>query len=333
MIHISLIFFSSLLFSIIGTPIVKVVALRVGIIDQPAKRKVHTTPIPLLGGVAIYLAVFIALSLFSNYAYLTQLFAVFIGASWISLFGLWDDKNGLGVKFKLLAQIGSAVILILSGIMINLPIHPGFNVILTILWVVGITNAMNLLDNMDGLSSGVGAIGAMFFLILSILSGQYLVGGLAAAVLGACLGFLIYNFNPASIFMGDTGSLFLGFMLAVLGMKIQFPTTVEWATWLIPILILGIPIFDTTLVFISRLRRKKNPLTTPGKDHISHRLVKRGFSHREAVLLIYLAGSTLGALAIFLTYSDLTTTFGIGSSVCFAATALLYRFEKIHTQK
>ncbi len=162
--------------------------------------------------------------------------------------------------------------------------------LLTLLWVVGLTNALNLLDNMDGLSGGVGAVAAAFFLLLAALSGQYLVGAMAAAILGACLGFLLYNFNPASIFMGDTGSLFLGFVLAALGIKMRFPTREPWVTWMIPLLVLAVPLLDTTLVFVSRLRRGQNPLTTPGKDHLSHRLVNAGWSRREAVLLLYLTG-------------------------------------------
>ncbi len=129
---------------------------------------------------------------------------------------------------------------------------------------------------MDGLSGGTTTVAAAFFLLLAAMSGQFLVSALAAALIGACIRFLRYNLNPATIFMGDTGSLFLGFLLAALAIKLRFPSNVPWITWLVPICVLGLPIFDTTLVFISRLRRGKNPLTTPGKDHLSHRLVRAG---------------------------------------------------------
>ncbi|PJF45564.1 MAG: undecaprenyl/decaprenyl-phosphate alpha-N-acetylglucosaminyl 1-phosphate transferase, partial [Candidatus Thermofonsia Clade 3 bacterium] len=135
---------------------------------------------------------------------------------------------------------------------------------------------------------GVAMIAAIFFTLLAAMSGQYLVGALAAALVGACAGFLIYNWNPAHIFMGDAGSLFLGFMLAAVAIKLRFPSNSVTVTWMIPVLVLGLPIFDTTLVFISRLRRGKNPLTTPGKDHISHRLAYLLGSRREAVLVCYL---------------------------------------------
>lgn len=323
-----LIFFAALLFAVGGTPLVRGLALRVGVIDQPAARKLHTAPVPLLGGLAIYGAVCGALILFSDRFYVAQVMSILLGATWMSFFGLWDDRWGLGALPKLLAQIGSAVILMASGVMVSLPVPGALNVALTLLWVVGITNAMNLMDNMDGLSGGVGAVAASFFLLLAALSGQYLVGALAAAVLGACLGFLIYNFNPASIFMGDTGSLFLGFVLAALGIKLRFPANVPWVTWMIPLLVLAVPIFDTTLVFASRLRQGKNPLTTPGKDHVSHRLVARGWSRREAVLLLYLAGCSGGALAIFVSVADAAVAYAIAAVTLLVAILLLLRFER-----
>jgi UDP-GlcNAc:undecaprenyl-phosphate/decaprenyl-phosphate GlcNAc-1-phosphate transferase len=323
-----LIFFASLVLAVGATPVARVLALRSGVIDQPAARKLHTNPIPLLGGVAVYAAVCGALALFSDRFYVAQLASILIGATWISFFGLWDDRIGLGAGTKLLAQLVGAVILILSGVVVSLPVPDPVNIGLTVLWVVGVTNAMNLLDNMDGLSGGIGAVAALFFLLLAVLSGQYLVGAMAAALLGACLGFLIYNFNPASIFLGDTGSLFLGFVLAALAIKLRFPANVVWVTWMIPLLVLAVPLFDTTLVFVSRLRRRKNPLTTPGKDHISHRLVARGWSRREAVLLLYLAGCAGGALAIFVSVADVVSAYAVLLVVAGAMLALLLRFER-----
>ncbi len=323
-----LIFFASLLFAMGGTPLVRLLAIRAGVVDQPAARKLHTSPIPLLGGVAIYASVCAALLLFSEERYVSQFVSILLGATWVSSFGLWDDRFGLGAGIKMLAQLGGAVILIMSGITVSLSVPMPVNYALTILWIVGITNAMNLLDNMDGLSSGVGAVASAFFLLLAVLSGQYLVGSMAAAILGACLGFLIYNFNPASIFMGDTGSLFLGFLLAALGIKLRFPANVTWVTWMIPLLVLIVPLFDTTLVFISRLRRGKNPLTTPGKDHVSHRLAKYGFSRREVVLLLYLAGCVGGGLAIFVSVADAVSAYSVAAAVGLAALALLIRFER-----
>ena len=187
------------------------------------------------------------------------------------------------------------------------------------LWVVGITNAMNLLDNMDGLSGGIAMIAAVFFTLLAAMSRQYLVGALAAALAGACAGFLIYNWNPAHIFMGDTGSLFLGFLLSAVAIKMRFPSNSVTVTWMIPLLVLAVPLFDTTLVFVSRLRRGKNPLTTPGKDHLSHRLARLTGSRREAVLLCYLLAGAIGLLAIFLTQAALPEAIFVALMVVSAA--------------
>ena len=188
-----------------------------------------------MGGVAIYLAFIGALFVLGDRFYVRQAVGILLGATLCSFMGLWDDRMGLPAWVKLLGQVLAALILILSGVQVQLLHLQLLNVLATLLWVVGITNAMNLLDNMDGLSGGVGAMAAAFFLLLAAMSGQYLVGALAAALLGACIGFLVYNVNPASIFMGDTGSLFLGFMLAAVGIKLRFPDNVTFVTWMVPL--------------------------------------------------------------------------------------------------
>jgi UDP-GlcNAc:undecaprenyl-phosphate GlcNAc-1-phosphate transferase len=218
-------------------------------------------------------------------------------------------------------------LLIATGVSVDLLHQPVFDIAITLLWIVGITNAMNLLDNMDGLSGGIAAIAAGFFLLLSATNGQYLVGSLSAALLGASIGFLVYNFNPASIFMGDAGSLFIGFMLAAVGLKLRFPTHPLVITWFLPILVLGVPIFDTTLVCISRLRRGLNPLTTPGKDHLSHRLVERGLTRREAVLTLYLAATALGVIAMFCVQASIVEAYIAFAGVLLAGILALYEFE------
>jgi UDP-GlcNAc:undecaprenyl-phosphate GlcNAc-1-phosphate transferase len=291
---------SALLFALAGTPLARRVAPRLGIIDHPSARKLHIKPIPLMGGAAIYIGVVLALLLIDNPFRSSELAGIVIGASVLALTGLWDDRAPLSAGIKLLIQIGTAAVLIISGVHVQLPIPYALNVAITLAWVVGITNAINLLDNMDGLSGGICAIAAAFFTLLAALNGQILVGALAAAVMGACLGFLVYNFNPASIFMGDAGALFLGFVLAGLGIKLRFPSVSSpWMTWMVPVLVLGVPVFDTTLVFISRLRRGVNPLTTAGKDHTSHRLTRFGLSHREAVMVLYLVACACGLAAIY----------------------------------
>lgn len=310
------------------TPLVRWLAVKVGIVDKPNSRKIHTRPIPLLGGVAIYLAFLVALIILGDRFYVRQVVGILLGASLCSLLGLLDDRRNLSALVKLVGQLVAAVVLIVSGVQVQSTPWAPVNIMITILWVVGITNGMNLLDNMDGLSAGIAAVSSAFFLLLAALSGQYLVGALAAALLGACIGFLVYNSSPASIFMGDSGSLFIGFMLAAVGIKLRFPQNVTFVTWMIPVLVLGLPIFDTTLVSISRLRRHLNPLTTPGKDHISHRLVRKGFTNREAVLMLYLVGCGLGLVATYLTQAGVLEGYLVGAAVLILAIYAIIRFEK-----
>nr|WP_290667828.1 MraY family glycosyltransferase [Ardenticatena sp.] len=335
--NLLLIFGTALLLAFTGTPVMQRVAVRLGMVDRPSARKLHATPIPLLGGIAIYAGVLLSLLAWGERRFIVETAAVLVGATWIVLWGAWDDRSNLHAYAKMAAQLAAAMMLIMAGIQVQLPFLPAWgDVAITLLWIVGITNAFNLLDNMDGLASGVAAVAAAYFLLLAALSGQYLVGAMAAATLGACIGFLRHNFrlSSASIFMGDAGSLFLGFVLAVLGIKLRFPTNVPWVTWMVPPLVLIVPIFDTTLVFISRLRRGKNPLTTPGKDHLSHRLVRMGWTRREAVLLLYLLGCAGGGLSIYVSVSSRTTAYvlaGILALLTIGAILWLERRESMTT--
>ena len=324
-----LILASAFLLAVVVTPVVRRLAFRLDIVDHPNVRKIHSRPMPLMGGIAIYLAFIITLALLGNREYVRQTIGILVGATLCSFLGLWDDRSGLGALTKLVGQAVAAAILIISGVQVQLFPHQALNIVITLLWMVGITNAMNLLDNMDGLSGGVGAIASAFFLLLAAMSGQYLVGALAAGLLGACVGFLVYNVNPASIFMGDSGALFLGFTLAAAGIKLRFPENVHFVTWMIPVLVLGLPLFDTAMVSFSRLRRGLNPLTTPGKDHVSHRLVRSGCTSREAVLILFLVCCTLGVLAMYLTQASIEEGYVIGGLVVLCGIYALWRLEKI----
>jgi UDP-GlcNAc:undecaprenyl-phosphate GlcNAc-1-phosphate transferase len=300
MTQILLIFLTALTFSILGTPVARRLALHTGVVDAPNARKIHGAPVPLLGGAAIYAAFVLALIVGGDRFYIRELVGILLGATLVSLFGLADDRWGLHAYLKLGGQLLAGGVLIVGGTQVQLFVQPWLNWAFTLLWIVGITNAFNLLDNMDGLSGGIATVVAAFFMLLAALGGQFLVGALAAALIGACVGFLRYNLNPATIFMGDTGSLFLGFLLAALGIKLRFPSNVPWVTWLVPVCVLALPIFDTSLVFVSRLRHGLNPLTTPGKDHLSHRLVALGLTRREAVLTCYLVSGACGMVAIYI---------------------------------
>jgi len=300
-----LVFAGAFSLALAGTPLARRLAMRAGITDAPSAHKVHTRPTPLLGGLAIYAAAMLALALFGGTT-VAQLAGILAGGTVVAMIGMWDDRRPLRPILKLAGQVVCAVALIASGVHVQLVagplIGPGLGLVdalLTVVWVVAVTNAMNFMDNMDGVLGGVAAVAAATLVLLANASGQQLVAPLAAAVLGASLGFLVYNFNPATIFMGDGGSLFLGFVLAALGIKLRFPGRSPDVTWMVPVLVLAVPLFDLALVVMSRTRRRVNPFTTGGQDHLSHRLVRRGASPHEAAQSIWLLGCAAGGLAIF----------------------------------
>lgn len=282
-------------------------ALRMGMVDQPGPRKVHVTPIPLLGGIAIYLG-FAAAILLTHGAMQQQTIAILSGATLLAIVGFLDDGGLLHHQVKLfLGMPLAALFLLAAGIRAQLfsQFIPGnlgliLDGCLTIIWVVGITASFSILDHMDGLCAGITAIAAGFFTLSAYMNGQTIVQTLGAATLGAALGFLRWNFNPAKIFMGDGGAMFLGFLMATLGLKIRPDGAPFPAGWLVPVLILGVPIFDTTMVSISRARRGLLPFTSPGKDHTAHRLSNLGLGHRGAVLVLYLLAVVFGTIAIFI---------------------------------
>ncbi|MEM7129620.1 MAG: MraY family glycosyltransferase [Chloroflexota bacterium] len=322
---------SALILAVGGTPLIRRLAMYLGVMDAPAARKIHASPVPLMGGTAIYLAFIIALLFFGRRPFINEVVGIFIGATLISLMGLIDDRWGLGSYAKLGGQFVAASILFYSGVQVQL-FYNWLDPVLTIAWVIVITNALNLLDNMDGLSGGIAMIAAVFFTLLAAMSDQYLVGALAAALAGACAGFLIHNWNPAHIFMGDTGSLFIGFLLAAVGIKLRFPANSNSITWMIPLMVLALPLFDTTLVILSRIRRGVNPLTTPGKDHISHRLARLTNSRREAVLICYLLAGAVGLVAVFLTQANRLEAWAVGSGILVLVLYGLWWFE-MHQDK
>ena len=319
----------ALLASLSLTVPVRQLALRVGMVDHPGPRKVHVTPIPLLGGLAIYCGVVLATLVSMDSQTRAQIVGVLAGATLVAAVGTLDDRGLLHHQIKLFVGMPvAAFILLASGVQAQVfsAVLPGqagrlADAGLTLLWVVGITASFSILDHMDGLCAGVAAMASLFFTIFASLSGQVLVSTLAAAVLGAAVGFLRWNFNPAKIFMGDGGAMFLGFLMATLALKLR-PTGLPHATsWMVPVLILGVPIFDTALVSISRSRRGFLPFTTPGKDHTAHRLANLGLGQRRAVLALYGLGGVFGLVALLL--SRLPVRQGYALAGVTAAAALL----------
>jgi UDP-GlcNAc:undecaprenyl-phosphate GlcNAc-1-phosphate transferase len=325
---------AALVASMGGTFLARSAARQLNWLDQPSRRKVHADPIPLLGGVAMYLAFLIAILVSGSRTVFEEGLVVLGGATLLLVVGVIDDRRGIAPLPKLLAQVAAALLLVVGGVGVSLLPYEWMNAMATIVWVVGICNAMNLLDNMDGLSAGVAAIACGFFTLLAIAHGQIWVSIVAAVLMGSILGFLRYNWNPATIFMGDAGSLLLGFMLAVLALKLRFFDVDPQRTWLVPIFILGVPIFDTTVVTLSRLRRSV-PISAGGKDHVSHRLVRLGLSVRQAVSTIYLAALICGGMAVLVialpSVEQVYVSVALFGIVALAALILLERVDLTET--
>ncbi len=294
------------------TPISRVIAIRLGIVDKPnAQRKIHVQATPLMGGLAIYAALVISLVLFSPPQHIVELAAVLSGAGVLAVVGLADDRYNLGIGVRLVAQTVAALVLIAAGIHIRLLGVPLFDYALTLLWVVGLTNAMNFIDNMDGLAAGLAGIAALCFTLLAFNENLSLVSSLAAALAGSAVGFLIYNFNPASTFMGDMGALVLGFILAVLGIKLEFGATPLNISWMVPILVLGVPLTDIALVVFTRLREGRSPFQG-GKDHTSHRLMSMGLNQRQTLYVLYGIAILFSGIAFLVSTLETNMAFAVG---------------------
>lgn len=293
------------------TPVSRQIAMRLGVVDKPNARKIHMDHKPLMGGLAIYVAFALSLLLFSPPQYLVELGALLSGAAFLAFIGYLDDRYILGIRVRLASMAVAAFVLILAGIQIHLFNTPLIDWPLTILWVVAITNAVNFLDNMDGLAAGLTSIAAAFFGILALTQGLTLVSSLAAALLGSAVGFLVYNFNPSSTFMGDMGALVLGFVLAVLGIKLEFGGKPLSVTWVVPILVLALPVFDINLVVWTRIMEGRSAFEA-GKDHTSHRLMSLGLSQRQTLFALYGACIFFGALALIISQSPLRVAWRLG---------------------
>lgn len=300
MIYVSLIvaFFASILL----TPLVKRLAFRIGAVDAPNYRKVHSRIMPRLGGLAIFLSFLIGLLILrpdSQY-----IVAIVIGATLIIITGVLDDMYEISAKAKMLGQLAAAgIIVFYGGIQIEFITLPfggelefGFlSIPVTILWIIGITNAINLIDGLDGLAAGVSTIALITLSVMAFIMADFFVLAIAALLACSTIGFLFYNFHPAKIFMGDTGALFLGFMIAVLSL-LGFKN-ITMVSFIIPVIMLGVPISDTFFAIVRRVRNKQK-WSDPDKSHLHHRLIDIGFSHRQTVLIIYGIAAMFGLFAI-----------------------------------
>ena len=294
------------------TPLVKKLAEKTGFVDIPKdERRMHNRAIPTIGGLAIFVAFVVAALLLCGPS--RELWSMLAGSLIIVILGIVDDKYDLNAKLKFLVQIIAAVIPVSQGCVIEYISHPltfmgsdylslgVLSVPITIVWIVALTNAVNFIDGLDGLSVGVCAISCLSMGVIALMLGQSTEALILGCLLGACLGFLPYNFNPAKIFMGDTGATFLGFMLGCLSVSGLFKlyATISFA---VPLLVLGVPLFDICFAFIRRVWHHVSPMHSD-RSHIHHRLVDSGLNQRQSVLILYLAASVLGVLAVMVSTS------------------------------
>ena len=306
-------FLVAVVLTILITPYVIKLAHKIGATDSPNNRKVHSKIMPSMGGLAIFMSFIITMSIFLPGLSGSRTYtSILVGASLIILLGIYDDKYELSARVKLLGQIVAALIIVVGGNIqvnfINTPfgeqIHFGFLAIpLTVIWIVGITNAINLIDGLDGLAAGVSTIALLTIAGMAVFKiGDMFVALIALVLAGSTLGFLKFNFFPAKIFMGDTGAMFLGFMIAVLSLLGFKNVTV--ISLIIPIVILGVPISDTFYAIVRRVLHKK-PLSAPDKSHLHHCLLRLGYSHRTTVLLIYAMAASFGVAAFIFSMTTL----------------------------
>ncbi len=306
-------FLSAGILAYLFTPHVKIFAERIGAIDVPKDgRRMHKKPIPRVGGLAIFGGFLCGILVFGQLD--TTMLCVLLGSIIIVVLGIFDDVMALGARLKFVVQIIAAAIPVCIGdlqisLFTNLNpfssepyFHLGiFAVPVTIVWIVGITNAVNLIDGLDGLAVGVSSIAAVTMLAVALLTGEMAIAVTMGALAGACVGFMPYNLNPAKIFMGDTGSTFLGYMLAnvsIMGL-FKFYAVISFA---VPFLILGLPIFDTANAIIRRLAAGRSPMS-PDREHVHHKLIDMGFNQKQAVAILYAISATLGLTAVVLTSS------------------------------
>lgn len=307
-------FIVSFAFTFATTPLVRRFAFKIGAIDIPKdNRRMHKKPTPRIGGLAIIFGFTVATLCFAQPS--RQLYGTLSGAAIIAIMGVIDDCKNLPAKLKFVIQIIAALVVVFAGdIKIDVFTNPNFlsdnpywvlpewlSVTLTVIWIVFITNAVNFIDGLDELAAGVSAIMSISLVFISIRVGEYSIAILGIALMGSCFGFLPFNFNPAKIFMGDTGSTFLGFMLATLSIQGVFKSYAV-ISFAVPLLILGLPLFDALFAMIRRILRGQSPMTAD-RGHLHHRLVDMGFSQKQTVFILYAISGVLGITAVLLAES------------------------------
>ena len=306
----ALAFATALLLAFMLTPVVKAFAYKIGAVDVPKdNRRMHKTPIPRVGGLAIYLGFLASVLIFGRID--SDMKAILLGSVVIVLFGIVDDVVALKPSTKFIGQIVAALIPIMSNVKVSLLTNPFksgeyielgiFSIPITVIWIVGMTNAVNFIDGLDGLACGVSSIASLTVFTIALLVLEPYIAITMAALAGSCFGFLPYNLNPAQIFMGDTGSMFLGYMLATLSITGLFKLYAI-ISFIVPFIILGLPIFDTGFAIVRRILKGQSPLQAD-RGHVHHRLIDMGFDQKQSVAILYAVSVVLGLAAVIFTTS------------------------------
>jgi UDP-GlcNAc:undecaprenyl-phosphate GlcNAc-1-phosphate transferase len=319
---------TAFLIALITTPVVRALAHKVGAMDVPKdNRRMHKIPIPRMGGLAIFFGFLLSVLIFVPLT--NELRYMLLGSVIIVILGIFDDIYALSAKLKFVVQIVAALVAVFGGNVIDTLSNPNIfssnpywhlgvlSIPVTVIWIVAITNSVNLIDGLDGLACGVSTISSLTMLVIALAAADPSVALLMAALAGGCIGFLPYNLNPAKIFMGDTGSTFLGYILAVVSIQglFKFYTIISFV---VPFLMLGLPIFDTCFAFFRRIAHGQSPMA-PDRSHIHHRLIDMGFSQKQAVAVLYLISAILGLTAVVLATSSALRAMILLVALCVAA--------------
>ncbi len=330
-------FLMSLLISLVLTGLSIPILRKIGVMDEPGERKIHSSPVPRLGGMAIYIAFVLPMLMIWEFNYPQQ--GVILGSGIALLIGAADDIWGVPAIVKLAALLGLTLLVREFGVITNIPFerfglpHDITNVLASMLWITGICSAMNALDHMDGMASSISIIAAVAYISVSIQSGQVFWGLLSVALSGALTGFLFYNRHPAKIFMGDSGSFFLGFALASIGILGGWSRNPIKAS-IIPVAVLSLPIFDLAYVIFSRrlrgtTRSIRESIVYCGKDHIGHRLVDAGFSQTASVSLVCVVSACVSISALTIRYTKMLESFFLVLQIALIYVIILLLMEKL----
>lgn len=323
-------FLVPLIVTLLVTPFVIKLAYKIGAIDKTNHRKVHKKIMPRMGGLAIFIGVIAGY--FATGLYNEKITAISIGGILIIMLGILDDIYELSAKIKFFAQVIIASIVVSTGLTIDFISIPlvveklqlgWLSYPITILWIVAITNAINLIDGLDGLAAGISSIGIATVAIMAMFAGKELILALALIVLGSTIGFLFYNFHPAKIFMGDTGALFLGYSISILSLLGLFKS-VTLFSFVIPIIILGVPIFDTAFAILRRFINKQ-PISAPDKAHLHHKMMALGLSHKNTVLVLYAVSILFSILAVILS----SATIWVSITIIFCLLILIHLIAEV----